>query len=118
MRYSTTIVLSACLFAATPAALSADQPLDCSKKSLATAVADFRDKDPVIMFTGVCAGPIVIRADGVTLQGVGEAIIDGGGAGRRHRCRRRPRLAGRHRSPQRLERHRRGQRRSPVAEPN
>ena len=31
------------------------------------------------MFTGVCAGPIVIQADGVTLQGVGTAIIDGGG---------------------------------------
>jgi hypothetical protein len=79
MRYSTTIILSVCLFTATSAVLSADQPLDCSKTSLATAVADFRDKDPVIMFTGVCAGPIVIGAEGVALQGVGVAIIDGGG---------------------------------------
>jgi hypothetical protein len=79
MRYSTTIILSACIFAATSAALSADQPLDCSKKSLATAVADFREKDPAITFTGVCAGPIEIRTAGVTLQGVGQAIIDGGG---------------------------------------
>ena len=80
MRYSTMILLSACLFAATAATpASADQPLDCSKKSLATAVADVRDKDPVIAFTGVCAGPIVIRTEGVTLQGVGEAIIDGDG---------------------------------------
>jgi hypothetical protein len=77
MRYSTTILLSVLLFAATPA--SADQPLDCSRKSLAAAVADVHDKDPVIAFTGVCAGPIVIRTEGVTLQGVGEAVIDGGG---------------------------------------
>ena len=69
MRYPTMILLSSCLFAATSA--SADQPLDCSRKSLAAAVADVRDKDPVIAFTGVCAGPIVIRTEGVTLQGVG-----------------------------------------------
>ena len=30
-------------------------------------------------FTGVCAGPIVITTDGLTLQGVGTAVIDGGG---------------------------------------
>jgi hypothetical protein len=77
MRYLTTILLSVLLFAATSA--SADQPLDCSRKSLAAAVADVHDKDPVIAFTGVCAGPIVIRTEGVTLQGVGEAVIDGGG---------------------------------------
>jgi hypothetical protein len=77
MRYSTTILPSVLLFAATSA--SADQPLDCSRKSLAAAVADVQGKDPVITFTGVCAGPIVIRTEGVTLQGVGEAVIDGGG---------------------------------------
>ena len=77
MRYSTTILLSSLLFAATSA--SADQPVDCSKRSLAAAVADASGKDPVIAFTGVCAGPIVIRTEGVTLQGVDEAIIDGGG---------------------------------------
>jgi hypothetical protein len=77
MRYPTMIVLVSCLFAAAPA--SADRPLDCSRTSLAHAVANVRDKDPVIMFTGVCAGPIVIRTEGVSLQGVGEAIIDGGG---------------------------------------
>ncbi len=64
--------------AAAPA--SADQPpLDCGKKSLANAVATATDKDPVIIFTGVCAGPILIQTDGLTLQGVGMAVIDGGG---------------------------------------
>ena len=77
MRKTTMTVLVACLVAATSA--SADQPLDCTKHSLADAVADVGDKAAVITFTGVCAGPVVIRADGVTLQGIGEAIIDGGG---------------------------------------
>ena len=78
MRNSTVIALFSCLLAATSA--SADQPLDCSKKSLAAAIADLEGKAPVVEFTGVCAGPIVIKAEGVTLQGVGEAVIDGGGA--------------------------------------
>ena len=77
MRYATVIVLSSCLFAAAPA--SAERPLDCSTRSLADAVAAVRGKNPVITFTGVCAGPIVIRADDVMLQGVGDAIIDGAG---------------------------------------
>ena len=77
MRYPTIIVLAACLYAT--AIASADQPLDCSKKSLAAAVADARTKDPTIAFTGICSGPIVITTEGVTLQGVGEAIIDGAG---------------------------------------
>ena len=78
MRNSTVTALFSCLLAATSA--SADQPLDCSKKSLAVAVAELHATDPIVEFTGVCAGPIVIRAEGVTLQGVGEAVIDGGGA--------------------------------------
>ena len=57
----------------------ADNPLDCSKKSLAEAVSDVSETNRTISFTGVCAGPIVIAADGLTLQGVGTAIIDGGG---------------------------------------
>ena len=77
MRQTTMTVLVACLVAATSA--SADRPLDCTKHSLADAVADVGHKAAVITFTGVCAGPVVIRADGVTLQGIGEAIIDGGG---------------------------------------
>jgi hypothetical protein len=64
---------------AAAASASADPILDCSRRSLARAVEQVRGHDPVIAFTGVCAGPIVIRADGVTLQGVGMAVIDGGG---------------------------------------
>jgi hypothetical protein len=77
MRYPTIIVLVTCVCAT--AIATADQPLDCSKKSLAAAVADARAKDPTIAFTGICSGPIVIKTEGVTLQGVGEAIIDGAG---------------------------------------
>ena len=61
------------------AAASAANPVDCSKESLAAAVASVKEKDPVITFTGVCLGPIVITADGVTLQGLNTAVIDGGG---------------------------------------
>lgn len=53
--------------------------LDCGKKSLADAVRDVSTRNPVISFTGVCAGPIVVPIDGLTLKGVGTAIIDGGG---------------------------------------
>ena len=61
------------------AAASAANPVDCTKESLAAAAASADEKNPVITFTGVCSGPIVITADGVTLQGVNAAVIDGGG---------------------------------------
>jgi len=51
--------------------------IDCSKDSLAAAVSD--PKDLTIEFTGICPGPIVIRTEGLRLQGVGTAVIDGGG---------------------------------------
>jgi hypothetical protein len=57
----------------------ADDTLDCGKKSLADAVRNINAKNLTINFTGVCAGPILITTDGVTLKGVGTAIIDGGG---------------------------------------
>jgi len=60
-------------------AAHAGDVIDCSKKSLADAVRDVSTKNAVISFTGVCAGPIVIQIDGLTLQGIGTAIIDGGG---------------------------------------
>jgi hypothetical protein len=82
MRNSTVVALFSCILAASSA--SADQPLDCSKKSLAVAIADLGKlptiENPIIEFTGVCSGPIVIKTEGLTLQGVGEAVIDGGGA--------------------------------------
>jgi parallel beta helix pectate lyase-like protein len=62
----------------TPAG-GAQVPLDCQKKSLSDAVDKAKGADRTILFTGVCAGPIVIRTDGLTVQGVGQAIIDGGG---------------------------------------
>lgn len=58
-------------------AFAAKPPLDCSKKSLAEAVADAETGD-TITFTGVCPGPVTVRADGLTLTGIGTAIIDGG----------------------------------------
>ncbi len=55
----------------------ADDVIDCSHRSLAKAVND--GKGPkAVKFTGVCAGPIVISTDGLTITGVGTAIIDGG----------------------------------------
>ena len=79
MRHSTPIVLGLALSAAAPAL--AQPPLDCSKQSLAAAVAATRDKDQnlIIRFTGECAGPIVIETDGVTLEGVDQAVVDGKG---------------------------------------
>ena len=71
-------LVSLFVFAAAMAA-HADNPLDCSKKSLAEAVSGVSGTNGILSFTGVCAGPIVIAADGLTLQGVGTAIIDGGG---------------------------------------
>jgi parallel beta-helix repeat protein len=66
-------------FVACPVVASADTPaLDCSKKSLAAAVAA-ASKNTAISFTGVCPGPIVVAIDGLTLSGVGTAVIDGGG---------------------------------------
>jgi hypothetical protein len=78
MRYLTTMLACLCLVAAVTSA-SAEPVFDCSRRSLARAVEDVLGRNPVITFTGVCAGPIVIGTDGVTLRGVGTAIIDGRG---------------------------------------
>lgn len=69
------LVLSLCCL--TGPAFADKPPLDCGKKSLAKAVDDA--KNDSISFTGICSGPIVIRSDGLSLIGVGTAIIDGGG---------------------------------------
>ena len=77
------ILLSLCLLTAAPPAFADnDNAIDCSKKSLADAIRraeDDRDENQTIRFTGVC-GPVVIRADGIKLKGVGEAVIDGAAA--------------------------------------
>lgn len=62
------------------AAVSADNDIvDCSHRSLAHEVRNAA-ANQTIQFTGVCAGPIVIRRNGVTLKGIGSATIDGGGS--------------------------------------
>src|SRR4030095_13332738 len=78
MRRLTLLSLFVCVFAGTPV-IHADQDfIDCSKDSLADAVKNVKAKDLTSHFTGVC-GPIVIATDGLTLEGVGSAVIDGGG---------------------------------------
>ena len=67
---------------------TADPVVDCSHRSLADVVDKVLVQDTVIMFTGVCNGPIVIGVDGITLQGVGNAVIDGGGRHLPLRCHR------------------------------
>ena len=68
-----------CVVVGAATAFADKPPLDCSKKSLAAAVEDANSGDS-IEFTGVCKGPVVVRADGLTLTGVGTAIIDGTGS--------------------------------------
>ena len=83
MRTSTVFVLSMCVLGGAAAVSADDRPIDCSRKSLAEALNDDgnrgrgRDRDDgeerTIRFTGICAGPIVIRTDGISLIGVGTA---------------------------------------------
>ena len=53
--------------------------VDCGKESLAAAVANIKEKILTIQFTGVCHGPVLIATDGVTLKGIGTAVIEGDG---------------------------------------
>ncbi len=78
MRYVSILALCSWLLVATTDLLAADPIVDCGVRSLADAVEHAQGTNPVITFTGVC-GPIVITKDGVTLQGVGGAVIDGAG---------------------------------------
>jgi Periplasmic copper-binding protein (NosD) len=77
MLYKRILVTTFCFLAGT--AFADSLPLDCTRKSLADSINSGREKS--ITFTGICSGPIVIRTDGLTLTGVGTAIIDGGGQG-------------------------------------
>ena len=79
MRNLRVWLVFSCVLAAAIAARADSDSVDCSKKSLADAVANVTVANHVLSFTGVCVGPIVIAIDGLTLQGVGTAIIDGGG---------------------------------------
>ena len=80
MRGLHVCLLSFCVLAGVTPSYADAPVLDCGKKSLAQAVRSLSDKNQTITFTGVCAGPIVIAIDGLTLKGVGPATIDGGGA--------------------------------------
>jgi len=73
------LLLPACLIASTTVAHAQQNVVDCATEALAPVVEKVKDKR-TIQFTGVCTGPLVIRTDGVTLSGLGAAIIDGGGA--------------------------------------
>ncbi len=77
MRNASVLPLALSLCCLTGPAFADKPPLDCGKKSLGKAVDDA--KNDSISFTGICSGPIVIRSDGLSLIGVGTAIIDGGG---------------------------------------
>jgi hypothetical protein len=79
MRDSRVMLLSFCFLAGAASAFADNDTLDCSRRSLAAAVKDVHEENQTIRFTGVCAGPIVIRTDGLALKGVGTAVIDGGG---------------------------------------
>ena len=77
MRYIGVVFLTLSLGFGAGAALADKRPLDCSKRSLAKTVE--HAEDTTISFTGICDGPILIQTDGVSLVGVGTAIIDGNG---------------------------------------
>jgi len=77
MRFRVVLILS-CL-ALAGAGVSADNDvIDCGHRSLADAVKN-ADANHTIRFTGICSGPIVIKRNGLTLKGIGTAVIDGGG---------------------------------------
>jgi hypothetical protein len=68
-----------CIVSAFPILMPAANVIDCSKKLLAAEVEKAKSGDTVT-FTGVCAGPIVIRTDNLTLNGTGTAVIVAKGA--------------------------------------
>jgi len=74
MRISRTAVLS---LAALAVSVHAADTIDCGRRSLAKAISTGNGQS-TIMFTGICNEPVVISTDGLTLIGVGTAIIDGG----------------------------------------
>lgn len=62
-------------FSASPAAAQS-QPFD-----LPAALAAARPGDTVVVPPGVYAGPLLVTVPGLTLEGQGQAVIDGGGQG-------------------------------------
>ena len=67
------------LFGACATLAYADAVLvDCTKGSLAQTVTNAKRGD-IVVFTGVCSGPIVVTAARLTLKGSGNSVIDGQG---------------------------------------
>jgi hypothetical protein len=81
MRYFTIVCASLCLLGIASTAHAQKDFVDCGRESLAAAVNNVKDKEKglTIQFTGVCHGPVVVKTDGLTLKGVGTAVIDGAG---------------------------------------
>jgi hypothetical protein len=79
MRYFTIVSASLCVLGMASTALADKGSVDCNKESLAAAVNNVTDKNLTMQFTGVCHGPVVIATDGLTLKGIGTAIIEGDG---------------------------------------
>jgi hypothetical protein len=77
MYFRKTLISFTLLVSGGALARAAQVQVDCSKQSLANAVAAAHSGDNV-SFTGVCAGPVVIQVNSLTLRGVGTAVIDGG----------------------------------------
>ena len=78
LQYLRALGVSFILVAGASTAFADKPPVDCSKKSLAQAVADAGTGESIV-FTGICAGPIVVKTDGLSLTGAGNAVVDGGG---------------------------------------
>ena len=57
----------------------ATYPVDCSSGTIAEAMAQAQPGD-TITITGTCNETVEVNKDGITLDGEGTAIIDGGGA--------------------------------------
>ena len=53
--------------------------VDCSSGTIASAMSQAQPGD-TIMITGACNETVVVDKDGITLDGQGSAVIDGGGA--------------------------------------
>lgn len=77
MNYTRTLAIVFLFLTLAENVLADGQPVDCARHSLATVISAERTKS--ISFTGICSGPIVIQTDGLTLTGVGNAVIDGSG---------------------------------------
>ena len=78
MRYVQILNVLLWLFAAVTEAFADQPPLDCTNEFRPGPSRGPRQEAPSPSLA-LCAGPVVVRTDGLTLTGVGSVIIDGGG---------------------------------------